>query len=407
MTQPRSYRPTVPLDADGRVCASMPCLNCGYDLRTQPADGVCPECAYPVRLSIGAQLLRHAEPPWVRRLARGVLLLIIAAAAAVGGGILLQMVTLLMLALAAPSAPPTSSFIMLPVLGQFLLAAAVLVLVIVGLWFVTTRDPSASHQAEGLTARRILRVCMWFLLVPPVLGLCMVMYVAGRMPTVTAASPFAIFTATYCALLIATLVTGVLSALVTLLALLRHLMGLMRRIPRPRLVRFAQVEFWGGLSAGTLLVVAYGWLFLRFFIPMMTAPPTMVPVPAAGPGVTTTGPVVSVTNYSPGPGTTVTYQYGYTYTGTSGQVSASGTTMPATTGPTTMMAVPAVPPMGIGFFASVIMSGVGGCATFGFVIAGFVLLILAQRALSATAREAAQNAATAIPVATPIPREHE
>ena len=126
MTQLGSYAPTVPLDADGRVCASAPCLSCGYDVRTQPADGVCPECAYPVRLSIGGQLLRYAAPRWVRQLARGVLLLIIAAAAAVGGGILLQMVTLLTLGLTAPSGPPTSSFIMLPALGQFLLGVAIL-----------------------------------------------------------------------------------------------------------------------------------------------------------------------------------------------------------------------------------------------------------------------------------------
>jgi hypothetical protein len=338
-------------------------------------------------------------------MSRGVLLLTIAAAAAVGGGILLQMVTLLALGLTAPSGPPTSSFIMLPALGQFLLAAGVLVLVMVGLWFVTTRDPDALHRPEGFTARRILRVCIWTLLVPPVLWLCMMVDLASRVTSVPPASPFAMFTTTYWALLVAALVTGMASAIVTPLALLRHLMGLMRRIPRPGLVRFAQVEFWGGLSAGTLLVVGYGWLFLRFFIPMMTAPPTMVPVPAVGPGVTTTGPAVSVTNYSPGPGTTVTYQYGYTYTGPSGQVSASGTAPPATTMPTTMMAVPAVPPMGIGFFAGAIMSGVSGCATFGFLIAGFILLILVQRAFSAAAREADENAGEAQPViAKPLER---
>jgi hypothetical protein len=398
MTQLGSYRPTVPLDAEGCVCASTPCLSCGYDLRTQPAEGVCPECAYPVRLSIGGQLLRYAAPHWVRRMSRGVLLLIIAAAAAVGGGILLQMVTLLTLALAAPSAPPTSSFIMLPALGQFLLAAAVLVLVIVGLWFVTTRDPSGPYRPESFTARRILRVCTWLLPVPLVLGLLMVPYWVSIMPVTPPASPFTMFTPTFVVLAVLNAVSSLVIFVVTPLALLRHLMALMRRIPRPGLVRFAQIEFWGGLSAGTLLLVAYGWLLLHFLIPMMTAPPTMVPVPVAGPGVTTTLPAVPVTNYSPGPGTTVTYQYGYTYTVTSGQVSTSGTAPPATTMPTTMMAVPAMPPMGIGFLAGAITSSVGGCATLGFVIAGFILLILVQRALSGAAREAAQNAAEAQPV---------
>ena len=406
MTLAAGYRPTVPLDADGHVCVNAPCLNCGYNLRTLSVEGLCPECAHPVRLSLSGQFLRFASPPWVRRLARGALLLLISVAAAVGGGILLQMVTLLMLGLTAPSAPPTSSFIMLTGLGQFVLTAAVLVLVIVGLWFVTTRDPGASHQAEGFTARRILRVCTWLLPVPLVLGLLMVPYWVSIMPVAPPASPFAMFTPTFVVLAVLSAVSSLVIFVVTPLALLRHLMGLVRRIPRPGLIRFAQVEFWGGLSAGTLLVVAYGWLFLRFFIPMMAAPPTMVPVPVVGSGVSTTAPAVSVTNYSPGPGTTVTYQYGYTYTGTSGQVSASGTTTPATTMPTTMMAVPTMPPMGIGFFAGVIMSGVSGCATFGFVIAGSILLILVQRALSRAAREAAQNAAEAQPVvAKPLERQ--
>jgi hypothetical protein len=70
-----------------------------------------------------------------------------------------------------------------------------------------------------------------------------------------------------------------------------------------------------------------------------------------------------------------------------------------------MMAVPAIPPIGLGFLAGVITSGVGGCATFGFVLAGFILLILVQRALSRAAREAAENAGEAQPVvAQPLRR---
>jgi len=56
---------------DGRVADDTPCHHCGYDLRTLPVNGVCPECATPVRNSLRGNYLAYADPGFLRRIIRG------------------------------------------------------------------------------------------------------------------------------------------------------------------------------------------------------------------------------------------------------------------------------------------------------------------------------------------------
>jgi len=53
----------------------LPCVGCGYNLRMQPRDGRCPECATPVAKSLNAFTLDGADPAWCRGTARGLSLL--------------------------------------------------------------------------------------------------------------------------------------------------------------------------------------------------------------------------------------------------------------------------------------------------------------------------------------------
>ena len=39
-------------DEHGRLRVSVPCVRCGYDLRTQPRDARCPECGHAVRQTL-------------------------------------------------------------------------------------------------------------------------------------------------------------------------------------------------------------------------------------------------------------------------------------------------------------------------------------------------------------------
>lgn len=52
-------------------------MECGYNLRTCPKEGVCPECAYPVQKSLDARPLAHADPAWRKRVQLGFVLLFI------------------------------------------------------------------------------------------------------------------------------------------------------------------------------------------------------------------------------------------------------------------------------------------------------------------------------------------
>jgi hypothetical protein len=60
------------LDGDSlSVQADLACVNCGYNLRTLSAGGLCPECAAPVIDSLRRSNLNVADAGWLRRVGRG------------------------------------------------------------------------------------------------------------------------------------------------------------------------------------------------------------------------------------------------------------------------------------------------------------------------------------------------
>ena len=54
-----------------RIDFDLPCVKCDYNLRTRPADGVCPECATPIRDSLRPDLLRFADVRWLGTIRNG------------------------------------------------------------------------------------------------------------------------------------------------------------------------------------------------------------------------------------------------------------------------------------------------------------------------------------------------
>jgi hypothetical protein len=66
--------PSLPLPAPPPpdwVMGDLPCRSCGYNLRTLSTEGICPECATPVRTSMRGELLRDADPNWLYMLLIG------------------------------------------------------------------------------------------------------------------------------------------------------------------------------------------------------------------------------------------------------------------------------------------------------------------------------------------------
>ncbi|MCC7205544.1 MAG: hypothetical protein IT441_10725 [Phycisphaeraceae bacterium] len=63
--------PAIPLDPQGRLDADIPCVHCGYNLRTTDPTGACPECGTPMDESIRPDLLFLADSGWLRHILAG------------------------------------------------------------------------------------------------------------------------------------------------------------------------------------------------------------------------------------------------------------------------------------------------------------------------------------------------
>lgn len=369
------------LDRKGHIARDVPCLGCGYNLRTQPATGICPECAAPVARSARFHYLHLAPPRWVRRQANGALLLIIALCGAAGSWIVTVIISF---------TTPTVVLGFIPPMLMIVIGGVALWFVTRGLLQLTTPDPTAQSRREGFSARKLVRCCL--IALPMLILTSLAVVLLGPWPPQSGIS------------LTFSPVPFLLSALAGLayfvlpMATLRHIATLMRRIPRRRLVIFAKIEFWGLLASGVLYVYV-GSCVVFFFVTCWAFAPAVggsnMPVPryTAAPyspnAVTTTSaPASTAPGYPPTAPATVTYTKSRTTTVTytrPGGVTTT-TTMPVSV-PAGMAVAPPFSPL---FFLRAQMR-VGRYSLIGLFIAGLVLLILVQRALAQAARLAEAN----------------
>ncbi|MCH8859402.1 MAG: hypothetical protein IID54_07490, partial [Proteobacteria bacterium] len=99
------------VDEQGRLIEDVPCRRCGYNLRSLPADGKCPECGSAVAISIHGFYLRFAPPAWVRRLALGAKLLVVSVITTIVGWVALMAIAVVVALLLGPTgAGPSSTF---------------------------------------------------------------------------------------------------------------------------------------------------------------------------------------------------------------------------------------------------------------------------------------------------------
>ncbi len=214
------------LDADGRVAIDLPCLRCGYNLRTLAKAAVCPECAYPVGNTTRSRYLWRSPPRWLERVAGGADMLSFSAIAGV--------VCAAGYAAVAMIAPDFGE-----ALGPFAAGAGLILplLVIFGLAGLTQRDPNLQDQPEGLSARRVIR---WSLCLAPAIVLLAPLVIRPGGFVVLALLPAVIFL---------WLLIGIP------IVVCRHLADLMRRASRPDLYRFARLTGWLVGGGGLFLVI--------------------------------------------------------------------------------------------------------------------------------------------------------
>ncbi|MGE0480194.1 MAG: hypothetical protein AB7Q17_06945 [Phycisphaerae bacterium] len=130
-------------DSAGVIAIDLPCRGCEYNLRGLPRDSRCPECGIPCGLSTHGDLLRFADPDWLRKLSRGISYLLwgilVAVLANVAGG-----------ALGAVTSPVMAAVV--GIVGSLL--------GVYGAWLVTERDPSGLGEDRYGRTRRIIRFAL-------------------------------------------------------------------------------------------------------------------------------------------------------------------------------------------------------------------------------------------------------
>jgi len=139
-----TMEPSLPIartvtDQQGMLVADVPCRKCGYNLRGLSENTRCPECGVPVGLSLWGDLLRFADPDWVRRVARGLT-------------IMLWMIPLGILAGLVAAVLSVWSPVFINVV---MLAAGIISFY--GAWLMTEPDPSRVGEDANITARKVVR----------------------------------------------------------------------------------------------------------------------------------------------------------------------------------------------------------------------------------------------------------
>ena len=144
------------MDHSGDISADLPCQRCQYNLRGLSPDGRCPECFTPVSRSVHRDLLRYAEPEYVKKLARGSRWIL--------RGVTVGLICLIgsfVLGLVA-SLSGVGGFAEDLLIVLVLIAAIVFVLafiaVVWGIWCLTVPQPNVFATGKRDATRRLVRI---------------------------------------------------------------------------------------------------------------------------------------------------------------------------------------------------------------------------------------------------------
>lgn len=142
-------------------CASpedLPCIHCGYNLRGLAPDGRCPECGTSIARSIHGDLLSAADPAWLTRVSQGLTLVY-----AVFVTFLASIAVLIVVAVIFKSFGWHGTFSpqgLTRTVLLFLFAAlpiAAVILLLLGIFGLTTPDPRLRLTEQPIVLRRIVR----------------------------------------------------------------------------------------------------------------------------------------------------------------------------------------------------------------------------------------------------------
>ncbi|MEM1028198.1 MAG: hypothetical protein AAGJ38_08950 [Planctomycetota bacterium] len=120
----------VALDVEGLIAADLPCGSCGYLLRAQPPNGVCPECGTAVADTLNASNIRLLPLDWLRRIQAGSVCLAISIPMIwlFGLGVLVWLLGVITLTVEVPKSRPEFKRLQLVIGGSGVLAVIAVLL---------------------------------------------------------------------------------------------------------------------------------------------------------------------------------------------------------------------------------------------------------------------------------------
>ncbi len=316
----------------GAIDQDLSCKRCGYNLRGLREENLCPECGTPVGRSTTADLLRFADPNWMGRVAAGVNLLVWA----------------LLLGILLGCLSGISGLFIGSVLPQLFVTLGMLFVNLLGVWWITTPDPSGIGEEQRRNPRKIVRFATI------IAGIGGIWNIVG-----TYLVPGAFLWAASLIVMVATQLVGLINEWFKY----RLYEGLAIRVPDPTLAGRARFLRWA--SAIILAVMLLGIIFSKSLAFAMPLPTTSAPASQSVSFSVTTGsqPAVSST-----PSASFSFPVGSSPPGTPGTA--------------------AMPKFGAGAMVGMIMLGVAGIA---MAIVGILTILFLLR-LRKSLREQAQLA---------------
>ncbi|MCC7205546.1 MAG: hypothetical protein IT441_10735 [Phycisphaeraceae bacterium] len=145
--------PIIPLDAQGLLDADVPCVVCGYNLRSLTLAATCPECGSPVDGSARGDLLQFADQAWLARVTRGLTMLLLLVLAGIVLGMVVGVVAAVLTA-GNPGNPPNPR---LAITAQAILVIGLGVFSVIAWLGFTSPEPDPFVPEASFSPRAITR----------------------------------------------------------------------------------------------------------------------------------------------------------------------------------------------------------------------------------------------------------
>ncbi|MFQ5502744.1 MAG: hypothetical protein ACE5EQ_10655 [Phycisphaerae bacterium] len=345
----------VPLAREATVEGDVPCIACGYNLRTLSMNGRCPECGGEILASFRRSWLIFALPSWLGRLRTGVTIILWML---LGGIVSYIALVAVMIATIGPSGQAPSPFLIMGIMLFFGLGFTCVWLISV--WYLTT--PETGRKPNEALGRTVIAKWILGLSAMPIISTLAMMPI-----TYYSMSTSPQFNAAF---IIPTLFmyAGGIAFQVGFFLLMIYMRRIARRDNRKGLGKMMSFLIWGMVG---MLVLGLGW---GLVIGVMAVSPLTPAFSATA--VSTTGPVAMsgfpYATATTGPAGTTSWMVMSAPT-----TSMPTTTMPVTTMPTTTMPVGGPIPFPFGGRLSMVAFFIGIVVIELFGFAWFVCAVIA------------------------------